>query len=158
MRRWCHSHCGVGHFFERNAAELRQRWGKDPLVCIRLLYRNVDTRRSLLIETAAFDGLEGFPRMPWEEEVEDDDDYLFPTFLANMLTFIVLYSGIIPIAFLMAITVANYVQAMFVNWDKEMYHSKTDTAASCRTMELVQELGHGNAEPDGCHTKSSRRR
>ena len=30
---------------------------------------------------------------------------------------------------------------MFVNWDLEMYHEPTDTAANCRTMELVQELG-----------------
>ena len=35
--------------------------------CIRLLYRNVRNRRSLLIETAAFDGLEGYPRTAWEE-------------------------------------------------------------------------------------------
>lgn len=65
----------------------------------------------------------------------------FPPYVANVCTFIVLYSSLLPISLLFATTFSNFWQAMFIHWDLDMYHEETDTPAKCNAMELVQELG-----------------
>uniref|UniRef100_A0A7S2SL74 Phospholipid-transporting ATPase n=1 Tax=Mucochytrium quahogii TaxID=96639 RepID=A0A7S2SL74_9STRA len=70
-----------------------------------------------------------------------ENTYKLPRFISNFLTFVILYSTLLPISLLFCMTFANFWQAMFVHWDLDMYHKETDTPAKCNTMELVQELG-----------------
>uniref|UniRef100_A0AAR2KUJ3 Phospholipid-transporting ATPase n=1 Tax=Pygocentrus nattereri TaxID=42514 RepID=A0AAR2KUJ3_PYGNA len=62
-------------------------------------------------------------------------------FWYNLLTFIILYNNLIPISLLVTLEVVKFTQALFINWDVEMYYSETDTPAMARTSNLNEELG-----------------
>uniref|UniRef100_A0A8C4S7P0 Phospholipid-transporting ATPase n=1 Tax=Erpetoichthys calabaricus TaxID=27687 RepID=A0A8C4S7P0_ERPCA len=62
-------------------------------------------------------------------------------FWYNLLTFIILYNNLIPISLLVTLEVVRFTQALFINWDTEMYFSETDTPAMARTSNLNEELG-----------------
>uniref|UniRef100_A0A8C6PYJ7 Phospholipid-transporting ATPase n=1 Tax=Nothobranchius furzeri TaxID=105023 RepID=A0A8C6PYJ7_NOTFU len=62
-------------------------------------------------------------------------------FAYNLLTFIILYNNLIPISLLVTLEVVKFTQALFINWDMEMYYSETDTPAMARTSNLNEELG-----------------
>ena len=51
--------------------------------------------------------------------------YKLPTWLANWLTFFVLYNNFIPISLYVTIEMVNYVQAMLVDSDASMYDAET---------------------------------
>uniref|UniRef100_A0A8C4NEX2 Phospholipid-transporting ATPase n=1 Tax=Eptatretus burgeri TaxID=7764 RepID=A0A8C4NEX2_EPTBU len=59
----------------------------------------------------------------------------------NFLTFIILYNNLIPISLLVTLEVVKFTQALFINWDMDMYHVETDTPAMARTSNLNEELG-----------------
>ncbi|XP_039645373.1 phospholipid-transporting ATPase IB isoform X1 [Perca fluviatilis] len=62
-------------------------------------------------------------------------------FAYNLLTFIILYNNLIPISLLVTLEVVKFTQALFINWDEEMYYAETDTPAVARTSNLNEELG-----------------
>uniref|UniRef100_A0AAQ4PXC8 Phospholipid-transporting ATPase n=1 Tax=Gasterosteus aculeatus aculeatus TaxID=481459 RepID=A0AAQ4PXC8_GASAC len=62
-------------------------------------------------------------------------------FAYNLLTFIILYNNLIPISLLVTLEVVKFTQALFINWDMEMYYAETDTPAMARTSNLNEELG-----------------
>ncbi|XP_059380626.1 phospholipid-transporting ATPase IB-like isoform X1 [Carassius carassius] len=62
-------------------------------------------------------------------------------FWYNLLTFIILYNNLIPISLLVTLEVVKFTQALFINWDIEMYYAETDTPAMARTSNLNEELG-----------------
>uniref|UniRef100_A0A8C2E312 Phospholipid-transporting ATPase n=1 Tax=Cyprinus carpio TaxID=7962 RepID=A0A8C2E312_CYPCA len=62
-------------------------------------------------------------------------------FWYNLLTFIILYNNLIPISLLVTLEVVRFTQALFINWDTEMYYAETDTPAMARTSNLNEELG-----------------
>uniref|UniRef100_A0A3Q3KBQ8 Phospholipid-transporting ATPase n=1 Tax=Monopterus albus TaxID=43700 RepID=A0A3Q3KBQ8_MONAL len=82
-----------------------------------------------------------------KEHTEDACWYLSRTgaistnFAYNLLTFIILYNNLIPISLLVTLEVVKFTQALFINWDVEMYYSETDTPAMARTSNLNEELG-----------------
>nr|XP_022321907.1 probable phospholipid-transporting ATPase IA isoform X3 [Crassostrea virginica] len=59
----------------------------------------------------------------------------------NFLTFIILYNNLIPISLQVTLEVVKFIQAIFINWDLDMYHAETDTPAMARTSNLNEELG-----------------
>ncbi|XP_018421879.1 PREDICTED: phospholipid-transporting ATPase IB, partial [Nanorana parkeri] len=59
----------------------------------------------------------------------------------NLLTFIILYNNLIPISLLVTLEVVKFTQALFINWDRDMYYADTDTPAMARTSNLNEELG-----------------
>ncbi|KAJ8297759.1 hypothetical protein KUTeg_024290 [Tegillarca granosa] len=59
----------------------------------------------------------------------------------NFLTFIILYNNLIPISLLVTLEVVKFIQAIFINWDLDMYYAETDTPAMARTSNLNEELG-----------------
>ncbi|KAM6501949.1 calcium transporting ATPase [Amanita muscaria] len=76
--------------------------------------------------------------------------YLFETtslsgrakgFIEDILTFIILYNNLIPISLIVTMEVVKFQQALYINFDLDMYYAKTDTPALCRTSSLVEELG-----------------
>ena len=68
-------------------------------------------------------------------------DYLLPRGLGKILTFVILYSSLLPLSLLFSLTFCNFSLAMFIRWDIDMYDSISDISAKCNSMELVQELG-----------------
>lgn len=63
------------------------------------------------------------------------------SFFADMATFWVLFSALVPISLFVTIEVVKYWQAILINDDLDIYHQETDTPAVCRTSSLVEELG-----------------
>jgi magnesium-transporting ATPase (P-type) len=70
-----------------------------------------------------------------------DSTYVIPTWMANWLTFLVLFNNFIPISLYVTVEVVNYVQAWLIDNDRGMWCSETDTKAKARTSNLNQDLG-----------------
>ncbi|KAK4055166.1 aminophospholipid translocase [Microbotryomycetes sp. JL201] len=62
-------------------------------------------------------------------------------FIKDILTFILTLNNLIPISLIVTMEVVKFQQAMFINFDLDMYYPTTDTPALCRTSSLVEELG-----------------
>ncbi|XP_013928112.1 PREDICTED: phospholipid-transporting ATPase IB [Thamnophis sirtalis] len=71
----------------------------------------------------------------------DSNEVLSTNFGYNLLTFIILYNNLIPISLLVTLEVVKFTQALFINWDIDMYYTETDTPAMARTSNLNEELG-----------------
>ncbi|XP_069495994.1 phospholipid-transporting ATPase IB isoform X2 [Ambystoma mexicanum] len=69
------------------------------------------------------------------------NEALSTNFGYNLLTFIILYNNLIPISLLVTLEVVKFTQALFINWDRDMYYAETDTPAMARTSNLNEELG-----------------
>lgn len=69
------------------------------------------------------------------------DNLLSKNFGYNLLTFIILYNNLIPISLQVTLEVVRFVQAIFINFDVEMYHAESNTPAMARTSNLNEELG-----------------
>ena len=63
------------------------------------------------------------------------------TFWADMATYWVLFSALVPISLFVTVEVVKYWHAILINDDLDMYYDKSDTPAVCRTSSLVEELG-----------------
>uniref|UniRef100_A0A8C4NHG0 Phospholipid-transporting ATPase n=1 Tax=Eptatretus burgeri TaxID=7764 RepID=A0A8C4NHG0_EPTBU len=59
----------------------------------------------------------------------------------NFLTFIILYNNLIPISLLVTLEVVKFIQALFINWDVDLYHYESDKPAMARTSNLNEDLG-----------------
>ncbi|XP_075707776.1 phospholipid-transporting ATPase IB isoform X2 [Rhinoderma darwinii] len=83
----------------------------------------------------------------WNRKYENNNWYLgdieaiSSNFGYNLLTFIILYNNLIPISLLVTLEVVKFTQALFINWDRDMYYAETDTPAMARTSNLNEELG-----------------
>ncbi|XP_073518558.1 phospholipid-transporting ATPase IB isoform X4 [Phyllobates terribilis] len=71
----------------------------------------------------------------------DANEAISNNFGYNLLTFIILYNNLIPISLLVTLEVVKFTQALFINWDRDMYYAETDTPAMARTSNLNEELG-----------------
>ncbi|GAB0091473.1 Phospholipid-transporting ATPase [Sergentomyia squamirostris] len=69
------------------------------------------------------------------------DDVLSKNFGYNLLTFIILYNNLIPISLQVTLELVRFLQAIFINFDIEMYHQESNTPAMARTSNLNEELG-----------------
>jgi phospholipid-transporting ATPase len=67
----------------------------------------------------------------------DDNNNFFLTFF----TFIILYNNLIPISLQVTLEMVKFLQAMFINWDNEMYDEENDFPAVARTSTINEELG-----------------
>jgi phospholipid-transporting ATPase len=62
-------------------------------------------------------------------------------FWADIFTYWVLYSALVPISLFVTVEIVKYWHAILINDDLDMYYDKMDTPAVCRTSSLVEELG-----------------
>jgi phospholipid-transporting ATPase len=67
--------------------------------------------------------------------------YIFPDWLANWLTYFILFNNFVPINLYAVMEFCNLLQGYFINMDAKMYDPNTDTAARARSSNLCQELG-----------------
>ncbi|VDK38604.1 unnamed protein product [Taenia asiatica] len=57
------------------------------------------------------------------------------------ITAFIIFHTIIPISLQVTLEVVRFVQALFINWDLDMYDATTDTPAMARTSNLNEDLG-----------------
>ncbi|XP_040565458.1 phospholipid-transporting ATPase IB isoform X2 [Lepeophtheirus salmonis] len=62
-------------------------------------------------------------------------------FFMNFMTFIILYNNLIPISLQVTLEMVRFIQAYFINWDREMFYEPSQTPAKARTSNLNEELG-----------------
>ncbi|KAF8019188.1 hypothetical protein BT93_G0005 [Corymbia citriodora subsp. variegata] len=75
-------------------------------------------------------------------EAQFNPDNRLMVFARTMLTFVTLFSTIVPISLYVTIEVIEYIQStQFIDKDLHMYHAETDTPALARTSNLNEELG-----------------
>ncbi|KAG5446249.1 Phospholipid-transporting ATPase IB [Clonorchis sinensis] len=58
-----------------------------------------------------------------------------------LLTAFIMYHTIVPISLQVSLELVRFAQALFINWDLDMYDPDTDTPAMARTSNLNEELG-----------------
>ena len=63
------------------------------------------------------------------------------SYFVQILTFLVAYSHLIPISLYVALEVLKLALAYLISQDGEMYYAEDNRPASCRTSDLVEELG-----------------
>lgn len=68
-------------------------------------------------------------------------DFMSMSLGYNLLTFFILYNNLIPISLQVTLELVRFLQAIFINYDIEMYHEESNTPASARTSNLNEELG-----------------
>ncbi|CAH8478607.1 unnamed protein product [Dicrocoelium dendriticum] len=61
--------------------------------------------------------------------------------LLDLITCLILYNTVIPISIPVMLEVVRFTQALYINWDVDMYDPDTDTPAMARTSNLNEELG-----------------
>lgn len=69
------------------------------------------------------------------------DPLSFLYFVYMLLTAFIVYHTIIPISLQVTLEVVRFIQALFINWDLDMYDPDSDTPAMARTSNLNEELG-----------------
>jgi phospholipid-transporting ATPase len=62
-------------------------------------------------------------------------------YVETFLTFLVVYSNLIPISLYVGVEVLKLTQAYLIDADCLLYHPETNTPACCRTSNLIEELG-----------------
>jgi phospholipid-transporting ATPase len=82
-----------------------------------------------------------FEELSYVDYSATDGGKLAVQFIADIATYWVLYSNLIPISLFVTIEMVKAAQAMLINSDLDMYYDPTDTPANCRTSSLVEELG-----------------
>ncbi|XP_032597042.1 probable phospholipid-transporting ATPase IA isoform X3 [Drosophila grimshawi] len=89
----------------------------------------------------------GLCNLFWTQKHSDSDWYLgigdFKSMSLgyNLLTFFILYNNLIPISLQVTLELVRFLQALFINYDIEMYHEESNMPASARTSNLNEELG-----------------
>ncbi|CAG9857925.1 unnamed protein product [Phyllotreta striolata] len=73
----------------------------------------------------------------WYIGLKDVQQSYFYTFI----TFLILFNNLVPISLQVTLELVRFIQAIFINMDREMYHAETDTPAMARTSNLNEELG-----------------
>jgi len=73
--------------------------------------------------------------------VDNCDNASDPHEIGQFFTFIILYNNFIPISLYVTIELVLATQALFLDWDLDMYHEETDTPALCRNSAACADLG-----------------
>ena len=72
---------------------------------------------------------------------QDEINSQATNFIYSFLTFFILRSNLIPISLIVTMELVKLVQAAFVNTDIDLYYSTTNTRATARTSNLMEDLG-----------------
>ncbi len=61
--------------------------------------------------------------------------------ILNFLTYLILFSGMVPISLYVSVEMVKVVHALLIDNDVKMYHAASDTPAKAKTSALSEELG-----------------
>lgn len=59
----------------------------------------------------------------------------------NIISYLILYNGLVPISLYVTIDLVRVIQAKFIMWDTKMYYEENDQPAIAKTGDLNEELG-----------------
>uniref|UniRef100_A0AAY4APN7 Phospholipid-transporting ATPase n=1 Tax=Denticeps clupeoides TaxID=299321 RepID=A0AAY4APN7_9TELE len=75
--------------------------------------------------------------LPWDPSV---NNFLFSAFL-SFWSYVIILNTVVPISLYVSVEVIRLGHSYFINWDRKMYCSHSNTAAEVRTTTLNEELG-----------------
>ncbi|TWW76011.1 Phospholipid-transporting ATPase ID [Takifugu flavidus] len=75
--------------------------------------------------------------LPWDTVQRNA---VFSGFL-TFWSYIIILNTVVPISLYVSMEILRLGHSYFINWDRRMYHAKTDTPAEARTTTLNEELG-----------------
>ncbi|XP_076826211.1 LOW QUALITY PROTEIN: phospholipid-transporting ATPase ID [Brachyhypopomus gauderio] len=75
--------------------------------------------------------------LPWDPPV---DNFLFSAFL-SFWSYVIILNTVVPISLYVSVEVIRLGHSYFINWDRRMYCSRSNTAAEARSTTLNEELG-----------------
>ncbi|XP_042596807.1 phospholipid-transporting ATPase ID-like isoform X2 [Cyprinus carpio] len=75
--------------------------------------------------------------LPWDPPV---DNFLFSAFL-SFWSYVIILNTVVPISLYVSVEVIRLGHSYFINWDRRMFCSHSNTAAEARTTTLNEELG-----------------
>ncbi|XP_016314909.1 phospholipid-transporting ATPase ID-like isoform X1 [Sinocyclocheilus anshuiensis] len=75
--------------------------------------------------------------LPWDPTV---DNFLFSAFL-SFWSYVIILNTVVPISLYVSVEVIRLGHSYFINWDRRMFCSRSNTAAEARTTTLNEELG-----------------
>ncbi|KAG2181772.1 hypothetical protein INT44_008587 [Umbelopsis vinacea] len=59
----------------------------------------------------------------------------------TVFQFIILFNTLIPISLYVTMEIVKLLQALYISWDRDMYHAETDTPAQAQTCTINEDLG-----------------
>jgi phospholipid-translocating ATPase len=59
----------------------------------------------------------------------------------TVFQFIILFNTLIPISLYVTMEIVKLLQALYISWDRDMYHTETDTPAQAQTCTINEDLG-----------------
>ncbi|TRY82760.1 hypothetical protein DNTS_020637 [Danionella cerebrum] len=75
--------------------------------------------------------------LPWDALM---DNFLCSAFL-SFWSYVIILNTVVPISLYVSVEVIRLGHSYFINWDRRMFCSRTNTAAEARTTTLNEELG-----------------
>ncbi|KAM9488041.1 phospholipid-transporting ATPase ID isoform 1-T2 [Clarias gariepinus] len=75
--------------------------------------------------------------LPWDPPV---DNFLFSAFL-SFWSYVIILNTVVPISLYVSVEVIRLGHSYFINWDRRMFCSHSNTAAEARSTTLNEELG-----------------
>ncbi|XP_051574702.1 phospholipid-transporting ATPase ID-like [Myxocyprinus asiaticus] len=75
--------------------------------------------------------------LPWDPPV---NNFLFSAFL-SFWSYVIILNTVVPISLYVSVEVIRLGHSYFINWDRRMFCSHSNTAAEARTTTLNEELG-----------------
>ncbi|TMW60505.1 hypothetical protein Poli38472_000547 [Pythium oligandrum] len=77
----------------------------------------------------------------WYLALEVSNRSGFVEWIVMMFYYLLLLYQFVPISLSVSMSMVKYIQAQFIQWDKEIYYAETDTPTLVRSMSLNEELG-----------------
>jgi len=69
------------------------------------------------------------------------DGFSIPGQLSYFFTFVIIYSGVVPISLYVVVELANAMQSLLLMLDLDIYDAHTDTPTSTKCTNLISEIG-----------------
>ncbi|XP_042278201.1 phospholipid-transporting ATPase ID-like isoform X1 [Thunnus maccoyii] len=71
---------------------------------------------------------------------QDDNDAGFSAFL-TFWSYVIILNTVVPISLYVSVEIIRLGNSFYIDWDRKMYHARSDTPAEARTTTLNEELG-----------------
>uniref|UniRef100_A0AAR2JTJ1 Phospholipid-transporting ATPase n=1 Tax=Pygocentrus nattereri TaxID=42514 RepID=A0AAR2JTJ1_PYGNA len=113
-----------------------------------LLLSSSEPLNLVYIETAELDGLVTHITSTHQQGTsftaflprQDGANAAFSGFL-SFWSYVIILNTVVPISLYVSVEILRLGNSYFIDWDRKMYHTKTDTPAQARTTTLNEELG-----------------
>ena len=74
-------------------------------------------------------------------ELDEAQEQIVVVFILNFFSWMLIFTNFVPISLIVTLEIVKFFQAVFIAWDKEIYHEETDTPTKVQASNLNEELG-----------------